>query len=69
MSEQKQKFDVLAVPCNKPFVVAPDKVEEFKNHKPDPRIRQEIEEMASKLNITDKTNNGPVLVKTFNPQK
>ena len=69
MSEQKQKFTVLAVPGNKPFVVAPDKVEEFKNHKPDPRIRQEIEEMASKLNITDKTNNGPVLVKTFNPKK
>lgn len=69
MSEQKQKFDVLAVPGNKPFVVAPDKVEEFENHKPDPRIRQEIEEMASKLNITDKTNNGPVLVKTFNPKK
>ena len=28
--EVKQKFDVLAVPCRKTFVVAPQKAEEFK---------------------------------------
>ncbi len=69
MPNEKQNFKVLAVPGNKPFVIAPDKAEEFKNQKPDPEIRKQIEEMASKLNITDETKTGPVLKKTFNPKK
>ena len=51
MKDEKQKFDVLAVPCNRAFVVAPDKVEEFMSVKPDPEKRKEMEEMISKLNI------------------
>lgn len=66
--KSKQDFTVLAIPGNKPFVVAPDKVEHFKKQKPDPEIRKQTEEIANKLNITDKTN-GPILKKTFNPKK
>ena len=29
--EKNQEFSILAVPCRRPFVVAPDKVEAFKN--------------------------------------
>ena len=45
------KFTVLAVPGNRAFVVALDKVEEFKNTKPDLEKRKEMEEVVSKLNI------------------
>ena len=45
------KFTVLAVPDNRAFVVAPDKVEEFMNTKPNLEKRKEMEEMVSKLNI------------------
>ncbi len=51
MDKEKQNFEVLAVPYGRAFVVAPDKVEEFKNAKPNPEIRKEMEEMVSKLNI------------------
>lgn len=39
MKDEKQKFDVLAVPCNRAFVVASDKVEEFMSVKLDPEKR------------------------------
>ena len=35
MENEKQNFEVLAVPGNRAFVVAHDKVEEFMNVKPD----------------------------------
>lgn len=59
---KKQKFDVLAVPCNRAFVVSSEKTEEFLSVKPDPEIRQQQEEMAKifKANIIDE---GPVLKK------
>ena len=44
--DNDQQFDVLAVPCNRPFIVRSDKVEEFLNTKPDPNIRVQIEENA-----------------------
>lgn len=43
---QKQQFTVLAVPCDRAFVVSPDKTEAFLNVKPDPEIRRQQEEMA-----------------------
>ena len=40
---KKQKFKVLAVPYRKPFVVDREKVEEFKNVKPDLELRKRNE--------------------------
>lgn len=60
----EQHFDVLAVPCNKPFIVANDKKEEFLAQKTDPNIIAQIRANASKLNVTNATEKGPVLVKT-----
>ena len=51
MKKEESNFDVLAVPYNRAFVVASDKVEEFMSVKPDPEKRKEIEDMVSKLNI------------------
>ena len=51
MKKEENNFDVLAVPCNRAFVVASDKVEEFMSVKPDPEKRKEMEGMVSKLNI------------------
>ena len=45
------KFTVLAVSGNRAFVVAPDKVEEFMNTKPNLEKRKEMEEMAARLNV------------------
>lgn len=45
----KQEFSVLAVPCERAFVVAPEKLEAFLNVKPDPEIRRQQEAMAEKL--------------------
>lgn len=61
--EQKQNFQVLAVPSNTAFVVAPEKVEEFKNSKPDPEFVKQMEENASKININNSVDKGPVLKK------
>ena len=46
---KEQKFDVLAVPCNRAFVVAKEKSEAFKNSKSNFEEIQEIEEMAKKI--------------------
>ena len=51
MENEKQNFEVLAVPGNRAFVVAHDKVEEFMNVKPDMEKRKEIEEMSARLNV------------------
>lgn len=60
---EKQKFDVLAVPCDRAFVVAPEKAEEFKNAKPNPEARQQMEEMAKKFKVNNLVEEGPTLVK------
>ena len=63
---EQHTFDVLAVPCDRAFVVAPEKVEEFKNSKSNPEIIEQTEEMAEEF----RTNNlGPVLKKTRKPNK
>ncbi len=49
MKEDKQRFDVLAVPCDRAFVIAADKTEEFLNQKPDPLIRKEQAKVLQKF--------------------
>ena len=68
-SSDEKKFDVLAVPCDRAFVVAPEKVEEFKNLKPNPEVRQQMEGMAEKFRVNNLTEEGPVLKKTRRPNK
>ena len=45
----KQEFSVLAVPCKRAFVVAPDKTEEFLNVKTNPEIRRQQKEMYERI--------------------
>lgn len=63
LTKEAQHFDVLAVPCSRAFVVARDKKEDFLAQKADPKVIAEIEATASKLNINNLTEKGPVLVK------
>lgn len=46
---------VFAIPYNRPFVVANDKVEEFLKVKPNLELIKKREELIKKLNIKDKT--------------
>ena len=62
LSEERQ-FDVLAVPCDRAFIVSPEKAEEFKNLKPDPVVRQQMEEMAERFRVNNLNDEGPVLKK------
>ena len=64
INEDKQTFDVMAVPCDRAFVISPDKTEEFLNVKPNPEIRQQQEEMAKRFRINNLVEEGPVLKKT-----
>lgn len=64
LPKEKQNFEVLAVPSNTAFVVAPEKVEELKNSKPDPEFVKQMEENASKININNFVDKGRVLKKT-----
>lgn len=66
MLEEKQEFDVLAIPINRPIIIRANKVEEFKNRKPDPELRRQMEESIKKLNITDKTSKVLTLKKRVN---
>lgn len=61
--EKKQKFDVLAVPCSRAFVVATEKTEEFRNLKPNPDVRNQIEEKIEKFRVNNLVEKGPVLKK------
>lgn len=47
-NNKKQKFTVLAVPCDRAFVVAPEKAEEFRNLKPNPKLKKMIDEAIKK---------------------
>ena len=49
--EEKQKFFAYTIPCDRAFVVAPEKAEEFINLKPNPELKKKIDEATSKLNI------------------
>lgn len=61
-TQKKEQLTVLAVPCSRSFVVAQEKWVEFKNQKPNPEIRRQMEEMVKKF----KENN---LVSKEEPKK
>lgn len=61
---EKQNFDVLSVPCDKAFVVTPEKSEEFKNLKPTSKVRQGIEDIVKKFRINNLSEKENVLKKT-----
>ena len=42
---------VFAVPCDIPFVVAPDKAKEFNELEPNHELLEKMEEASKKLNI------------------
>ena len=65
----KQTFDVMAVPCDRAFVVSPDKTEVFLCVKPNPEIRQQQKEMAETFRRNNLVEEGPVLKKTRKPNK
>ena len=44
----KTKMTVMAKTCNRPFVVAPEKAEEFLNLKPNLKLRRKNEELLKK---------------------
>lgn len=67
--DKKHDFDVLAVPCDRAFVVSPDKTEAFLNVKPNPEIRQQQEEMAKIFEVNNLVNDGPILKKVRKPDK
>lgn len=60
---------VFAVPCDRPFVVASDKVKEFLEVKPNPEALRKIKDAAKKLNIKVEIEpiniEGPILKKTI----
>lgn len=64
---EKQKFDVLAVPCSRPFVVASDKAEEFKKQTTSPEDSAFVRDLAEKFRVNNLVEQGPVLKKTRKP--
>lgn len=64
---EKQKFVVLAVPRNKPFVVAAEKAEEFKNQTNSPEDRAFVKELAETFRVNNLVEEGPVLKKVKKP--
>ena len=69
VNKEQQKFKVYAVPYDKPFIVAPEKWEEFKKLKPNPELKRKIEEASKKLNIKVELGEGPVLRKVIKLDK
>lgn len=69
IDSQKQKFDVLAVPCDRAFVISPEKTEAFLSVKPNPEIRKQQKEMAETFRRNNLVEEDPVLKKTRKPNK
>lgn len=59
-----QKFDVLAVPCRRAFVVRADKAEEFKNSSNTHEENAFVRDLAEKFRVNNLVEEGPVLKKT-----
>lgn len=53
MGKNKKNITMLAVPCSRAFVVAPEKVEEFKNQKPNYEIRRQMDECLKKFEVNN----------------
>jgi len=63
-----QKFDLLTVPCDIPFVVTKNQ-EEFLNFKTNKKEKQQREEILKKIKINNLIESGPVLKKTIQFKK
>lgn len=61
--KRKEHIAMLTVPCSRALVVAPEKAQEFKNHKPNPEIRRQMNEMVKEFRINNLVSEGPVLKK------
>ena len=64
INSKSQKFDVLAVPSSRPFVVSADKAEEFKNQTTSPEDSAFVRDLAEKFRVNNLVEEGPVLKKT-----
>lgn len=55
--EEKIRFDVMAIPNPRSYVIVPDKWQEFLNYKPNPDTVKRNEEMVQKFkkNILSQT--------------
>lgn len=69
INEDKQTFDVMAVPCRRAFVVAPEKAEEFKKQTNSPEDRAFVRELAETFRKNNLVEERPVLKKTRKPDK
>lgn len=68
--KEPQRFDVLAAPCGRPFVISADKAEEFKNQTTSPEDSAFVRELAEKFRVNNLVDEeGPVLKKTKTPDK
>ena len=67
--KEPQRFDVLAVPCSRPFVVAADKAEEFKNSTTSREDAEFVRELAEKFRVNNLVEEGQPLVKKRIPPK
>lgn len=68
-SEEKQKFDVLAIPCRRHFVVAAEKTEEFKKQTTSHEDRAFVRELAEKFRVNNLVEEEPGLKKTRKPNR
>lgn len=59
---ENTKFDVMAIPSPRAFVIAPDKWKEFLNSKPNPETIKRNEEIAKKFRVNN-------LMQTKEPKK
>ena len=69
INQFKQIFDILSIPCDRAYFVAPDKAEELINSKNSPEVRQQIEEMAETFRTNNLVKEKSVLKKTRKPNK
>lgn len=60
---EKQRFEVLAVPCDRAFVVSKEKKKEFENIKPNYDLINKYNEFFDNIKV-EPNNQGKVLIKT-----
>lgn len=65
----EEEPSVLAVPCDRAFIVAPEKAKEFNEIKPNPELLKKIEDASKKLNIRVELDEGPILKRALTPSK
>lgn len=61
--DRKQKFDVLAVPCSRPFVVSHEKAEQFIKQSNNKEENEFVTNLADEFRRNNLINDGPVLKK------